>query len=306
MPSSTYPRTSIPGDSRHMSQLARVWKTTYMSDYAGLALLGIGLGLLATFVTPFHRMFSVNDLAISFPHAEHERVPTSWAIIAALIFPLLVFVCHGCRFGHSQALYLSFTVAIMLTGFLTEVVKDAVGRPRPDLLARCRLKKDAKLDGLVTIEVCDLPHDRKLHEGWRSFPSGHSSFSFAGLGFLSLFFAGQLHLFSQAGNRDLCRTLLCLSPLIGAMLIAISRCEDYRHDVYDVCCGSALGMFIAYWSYRRHWPKLSSPKCDVPLPPPGSDTREWQRIGDEEMGDPGSERGYELGDLARTRSRQPR
>lgn len=29
------------------------------------------------FVEPFHRMFSLNDLRISFPHAEVERVPLS-------------------------------------------------------------------------------------------------------------------------------------------------------------------------------------------------------------------------------------
>lgn len=29
---------------------------------------------MAKLVTPFHRMFFVNDLNISYPHASHERV----------------------------------------------------------------------------------------------------------------------------------------------------------------------------------------------------------------------------------------
>lgn len=71
-------------------------------------------------------------------------------------------------------------------------------------------------------------------------------------------------------------------------MIAISRCEDYRHDVYDVCVGSALGMTVAYWSYRRHWPSLSSPNCHEPYPPPGGETDapSWERVRDEEEGEP--------------------
>lgn len=40
----------------------------------------------------------------------------------------------------------------------------------------------------------------------------------------------------------------------------------YRHDVYDVTCGSILGMAIAYFSYRRYYPRLHSPKCHEPYP----------------------------------------
>ena len=32
---------------------------------------------LVFFIEPFHRMFYINDLAISYPHAEVERVPVS-------------------------------------------------------------------------------------------------------------------------------------------------------------------------------------------------------------------------------------
>lgn len=65
---------------------------------------------------------------------------------------------------------------------------------------------------------------------------------------------------------DLARVLLALAPLVGATLIAISRLEDYRHDVYDVTTGSVLGMLLAYFSYRRYYPTLNSPHCDTPYP----------------------------------------
>lgn len=47
-------------------------------------------------------------------------------------------------------------------------------------------------------------------------------------------------------------------------MIAISRLDDYRHDVYDVTCGSILGLIVAYFSYRRYYPPLRSPTCDIP------------------------------------------
>jgi diacylglycerol diphosphate phosphatase / phosphatidate phosphatase len=65
---------------------------------------------------------------------------------------------------------------------------------------------------------------------------------------------------------DLGRTLLALAPLLGAALIAISRCEDYRHDVYDVTIGSVLGLLVANFVYRTYYPPLRSSHCDMPFP----------------------------------------
>ena len=73
-----------------------------------------------------------------------------------------------------------------------------------------------------------------------------------------------MHIFRP--RTDLSRVLLALAPLVGAALIAISRLEDYRHDVYDVTTGSILGMLLAYFSYRRYYPKLNSPHCEIPFP----------------------------------------
>lgn len=271
------------------------------------------------FIEPFHRMFFINDLNISYPHAIVERVsvgkswcleinfhsslyePTpiyvftdlvlGWNFVYALYIPLGVLLAYNAATQAPIAKYestiLPFAIAISLASLITDIVKNAVGRPRPDLLARCQPSADTKPNVLVTIAVCTAPNDHTLHDGWRSFPSGHSSFSFAGLGFVSLFFAGQLGVFRNGTveGRDLSRALLCMAPLLGALMIAISRCEDYRHDVYDVCVGSVLGMTVSYWSYRRHWPKLSSAKSDEPLPRLGSDEDQgWGRVRDEEDG----------------------
>jgi len=47
-------------------------------------------------------------------------------------------------------------------------------------------------------------------------------------------------------------------------MVAISRLDDYRHDVWDVTCGGLLGMLVAWFSYRRYYPPLRSALCDYP------------------------------------------
>jgi hypothetical protein len=96
-------------------------------------------------------------------------------------------------------------------------MKVTVGRPRPDLIARCLPKpgsENGPVFGLVSAEICTQTDAFILKDGFRSFPSAHSSctptprsirsqysdfrfalVSFAGLGFLSFYLAGKIHLF---------------------------------------------------------------------------------------------------------------
>ncbi|KAG6008641.1 hypothetical protein E4U43_000112 [Claviceps pusilla] len=284
-----------------VSFCSRAWQTTYAPEYFGFLILVGAWVALAVFATPFHRMFYINDLRISYPHALHERVSVFWLFIYASVTPLGILILYNlitrAPLATHEVTYLPFAISLVLASFLTDIVKNAVGRPRPDLLDRCHPAAATQQNVLVNIEVCETKDSFKLQDGWRSFPSGHSSFAFAGLGFLSLYMAGQLHVFHhRVGGRDLGRALLCLLPLIGATLVAISRCEDYRHDVYDVCVGSVLGMSTAYWSYRRHWPRLSSARCDEPYPRPGTDPQSaaWRRVRDEEEAGASVGEEYEL------------
>lgn len=89
-----------------------------------------------------------------------------------------------------------------------------------------------------------------------------------------------MHVFRP--RTDLARVLIALAPIIGAALIAISRLEDYRHDVYDVTVGSVLGMLIAYFSYKRYYPNLKSSKCDTPYPSRAEQVSGSSKVKDEE------------------------
>ncbi|KAI1826765.1 PAP2 superfamily protein [Xylaria intraflava] len=278
------PESTSVGGSRTI--LAKFQAFSFASDYLGFAAILTTYILIVVFVEPFHRMFYVNNLNLAFPHAEIERVPVWLNIVYSVVAPLgLVIVYNSvyrASFHKHHNTILGLAVALALSALLTEIVKNGVGRPRPDLIARCKPAPGTKSDTLVTFEVCTETNHHTLHDGWRSFPSGHSSLAFSGLGYLAIFLAGQLRIFR--GQNGLGRALLCLAPMVGAAMIAISRCEDYRHDVYDVCVGSLLGFTVAFWSYRHYWPRLSSCDCHEPYPPPGMEPESegWSRVRDEE------------------------
>jgi len=90
-------------------------------------------------------------------------------------------------------------------------------------------------------------------EGWKSFPSGHSSWYFCGMGYTSLYlaaFSGVL-----GGGRGLASSpgalAASLAPVSGALLVAVSRVMDYRHNPSDVLAGSLLGLLCAWAFFRQ-------------------------------------------------------
>lgn len=220
------------------------------------------------FIIPFHRYFTLSDPTIAYPFAVVERVSAPANIIYAGVLPLAFFILYSLiarpGFHKIHVTILGFIISITLASVVTDVIKNTAGRPRPDLIDRCKPTEGTSPTALLGIDICTTPHDRRLQDGWRSFPSGHSSFAFAGLGYLSLWLCGQLHVLRP--RTDLARVLLVLAPLVGALLIALSRVADYRHDVYDVTAGSILGWTITWFSYRRYFRRLRDRKCDVPYP----------------------------------------
>lgn len=192
---------------------------------------------------------------------------------------------------------LGFFISVLVTALITDIIKNAVGRPRPDLIDRCKPRKGTPDHEFVHFDVCTETDHHILHDGFRSFPSGHSSFSFAGLGYLSIFLISQLRALHP--RVDLLRILVSFTPLVGAALIALSRYEDYRHDPYDITAGSLLGFLMAFFSWRRYYPALRSRHCDTPfLTRDAEFRREEQRLpkrrDEEEM--IGSAREFDIGD----------
>lgn len=112
-----------------------------------------------------------------------------WSVIYAGVVPCIIIALWSAVLRRDPHLthvsILGLLGTLFVTAFVTDIIKNAVGRPRPDLLSRCQPEKGTPEDTLVTYTVCTGTNQHILNEGWRSFPSGHSSFAFAGFGYLS-------------------------------------------------------------------------------------------------------------------------
>ncbi|KAL8646194.1 MAG: hypothetical protein Q9210_006276 [Variospora velana] len=189
-----------------------------------IALIGIGAGLWN--VSPNRRPFTLTDPSISFPHVEHEKVTTATLFVVTVIAPLiLTFLAiiilppthspaYNARTSKSltwrrkiwelHTAWLSLCLSFALSFFFTQAMKNLFGKPRPDLLSRCNPdwenQADHALGGypqvlngfyLVSATICRETDQSKLDDGFSSFPSGHATYSWAGMLYLTLFFAGK-------------------------------------------------------------------------------------------------------------------
>lgn len=261
-----YDRNTKRTDSKRRIKLIK----SYAPDWTITILLAVVFFALND-VHGFRREFSVNDETIRFPFAIHERVPDIAlyfiAIVAPLVIQLVVNLLTVRSFWDYHCSALGLILGIVITGAITQFTKITVGRPRPDLLARC-IPIPGSSDptfGLSSDAICTNTDTAIMIDGWRSFPSGHSSLSHAGLGFLSYYLAGKMHLFDTRGYTH--KAWISVTPIFGAILVAISRTMDYRHHWQDVIAGAILGLGISYFAYRQYFPSLSSSMSHKPHPP---------------------------------------
>jgi diacylglycerol diphosphate phosphatase / phosphatidate phosphatase len=130
------------------------------------------------------------------------------------------------------------------------------GRPRPNFYAYCGWNS--------ATQTCSSHH---AWDARQSFPSGHSSSSFASMGISAIVML--VHLHPKLTTRKVPAVLsflFCTSPLWLAGWIASSRLTDYFHhysgldsicvyfDITDVICGSLIGFSIAIGMFyaRKH------------------------------------------------------
>ncbi|KAI7905873.1 phosphatidic acid phosphatase type 2/haloperoxidase [Cokeromyces recurvatus] len=223
-------------------------------------------------ITPSYREFSINDTSIMHTYTVNESVPVWLLIVIAIIVPIVFITVislgnrKSCLDFHSGLLGLALSLS--MTIMITVIIKVSVGRPRPDMLDRCKPPTGIENPPLQLLNytVCTAEHDTyKFKDGFKSFPSGHSSFSFAGLGYLSFYLAGKMHLFDEGGHTY--KTFIFCFPFLGALLIAITRLHDYRHHWQDVFIGGIIGTLFAYFGYRQYYPSLASIISHKPFPP---------------------------------------
>ncbi|OAQ25485.1 acid phosphatase/Vanadium-dependent haloperoxidase [Linnemannia elongata AG-77] len=264
--------------TRRMQARTKALFWSYGRDWA-LVIIVLAAFTYIDSLEPYHRQFSVKDVTIQHPFAKKETVPIWMAFVLAFIVPGIIIGCiaifHRKSYTDLHNGLLGLFLAQALVLIVTDSIKITVGRPRPDFLDRCFEIYDKAAAG-TPIGIMSDPDNMLsssslctrtdlLKDGFKSFPSGHSSFSFGGLGYLSLYLAGKLHLFDERGH--IYKSIVVLAPLILAALIAISRVDNYRHHWQDVTVGSIIGAVFAVFAYRQYYPSLGAKKSAHPFAP---------------------------------------
>ena len=266
--------------------------------------------------------FSLDDASISFPYRPEDTVSTAVLIIVSIVAPAVIigiiclifvpgptiakgtprFLVWRRKLWEMNTGWLGLGVTLAGSFMITEGLKDIYGKPRPDLLARCQpdLSKLAQytVGGLgrqfgeapvlVDSRICQQTDSSILSDGFASFPSGHSSFSWAGMTYLTLFLCAKFAItlpflapaadnlldtaafatpptatragpdFESAPARNraaappLYLLVLAFVPLGTAFFVAGSRWADYRHHGFDIIAGSLLGFVFAFLGFRLY------------------------------------------------------
>ncbi|BAT93814.1 hypothetical protein LR48_Vigan02g243300 [Vigna angularis] len=232
----------------HGAALAR----NHVRDWLILLLL-IVIEVVLFVIKPFYR-FVGRDMMEDLKYPMQENTVPVWAVpLYAVLLPMAVFLLFYMRRRDVYDLHhsvLGLLFAVLITGVLTDAIKNAVGRPRPDFFWRCFPDGVENYDKWGDV-VCH-GKESDIKEGHKSFPSGHTSWSFAGLGFLSLYLSGKIKAFDQKGHiAKLCIVFL---PLLTACMVGISRVDDYWHHWQDVFAGGLLGLVVATFCYMQFFP----------------------------------------------------
>ncbi|XP_010279381.1 PREDICTED: lipid phosphate phosphatase 2-like isoform X2 [Nelumbo nucifera] len=233
----------------HGVKVARV----HRHDWVILLLLVV-IEIVLNVIEPFHRFVGAEMMAdLKYP-LKSNTVPF-WAVpVIAILLPFAIFLVY---YFYRRDVYdlhhaiLGLLFSVLITGVITDAIKDAVGRPRPDFFWRCFPDGKGVYDNVTSNVIC---HGDKsvIKEGHKSFPSGHTSWCFAGLCFLSWYISGKIRAFDRRGHvAKLCIVFL---PLLVAALVGVSRVDDYWHHWQDVFAGGLLGTTVASFCYLQFFP----------------------------------------------------
>ncbi|ONI17261.1 hypothetical protein PRUPE_3G148800 [Prunus persica] len=148
---------------------------THMHDWVILMLLGL-IVVILNVIHPFYR-FVGKDMMTDLKYPLKSNTVPVWAIpMYAVALPIAIFFIVYFRRRDVYDLHhaiLGLLFSVLITGVITDAIKDAVGRPRPDFFWRCFPDGKDVYDQLGNV-VC---HGKKsvIKEGHKSFPSGHTS-----------------------------------------------------------------------------------------------------------------------------------
>lgn len=216
----------------------------------------------STFANTKTTDFSIYDQSLMhFYVPENETYAPIWfLLIHVLILPLIIVIvcCFWFLRTKSKKIMLWDIHSAILASYgcnttqllMVVIMKNIAAIPRPDFLSRCQpnilLVPGEYL--LSTEDTCTNLDPFIISDGFRSFPSGHSSTIFASQTFLALFLTGKIKVSSSSYiNWKIVASMMY--PLIIALKISLSRVSDHRHRVTDVLAGDLIGFCFGIFFY---------------------------------------------------------
>jgi len=235
--------------------------------------------------TVFERQFDITDVTISHPK-KTDTLPWSKLLhytlhICCAIIIVVQVVKRKWFFELHQAI-LGLFLTYLITNLFTDFIKNYAGRYRPDFLSVCdvdfqkveeqyayyqNLTSGINYEkfgprNLFNTTIC-RGDPEKIKSEQQSFPSGHTSFAFTTMTYLTLYLAGQLRIFFGTGR--VWKYFICAIPNFFAWYVPLSRLMDYRHHWQDVVAGGIIGLLYGVGVYYFFYPSLRDPNCDIPI-----------------------------------------
>eukprot|EP01112_Ceratiomyxa_fruticulosa_P008224 TRINITY_DN2123_c0_g2_i3.p1 TRINITY_DN2123_c0_g2~~TRINITY_DN2123_c0_g2_i3.p1 ORF type:complete len:264 (-),score=24.53 TRINITY_DN2123_c0_g2_i3:68-859(-) len=198
--------------------------------------------------------YSVADIAFPVRSEIFSTMVTAIVTFSATISVIAFFQIWVRSLKDFHHAFLGLLYALIVSSFFQTTCKWVVGGLRPNFLSIC--KPDISnatgvgFRGLYYSRSVCTGDEFEINEGLQGFPSGHSSSSFAGFLFLSLYMNAKLKVFFTSPYRiHVWKVIAVLLPILAATLISFSRLIDFSHGWSDIIGGGIIGVFTAFMSY---------------------------------------------------------
>lgn len=203
------------------------------------------------------------DNIIGRPYVQ-EKIPSAAIVAAGLVGTGLAAGIDAVRhreFHHTHALVLGGLTSGLLALSTTQLIKQTVGRLRPDFRDRYTraacggyVNADSSLDCSTAPQDGFVMSQNDVYDGMKSFPSAHASTSFSLATYYSLYLGTEWVFGAQAPSWSMPIATLGMGGLYAAALfVAASRFSDNRHHLEDIVVGAALGTTVGTGTYFMHF-----------------------------------------------------
>ena len=235
-------------------------KARAMTTDACVFVVAVAIGAWLEVMRPTQR-FVPRELMwrYSYPHGENT-VPTVMVPVVAFLAPLCFALSAPRRWNPAvrrERAVGGLCASVGLTWIVTCGMKNLVGGIRPDFAARCWPDGDQAWAS-AGVPRCSGDDD-VVQQGRKSFPSGHTSMSFSGFVYCSLYLAAWLRIGREEG-RAWWKLCVVLAPTVLALFVGLTRIHDYWHHWEDVVVGALLGTAFACasWMHKRPYARAST------------------------------------------------